>query len=300
VVLDATSAIKNRLVEWNRSFYAERKRRLTPHADFIQIKIHQLALHPVRILMRKENEMIFISYSQKDQAQYSSLCVALENASLPYWNSETMKAGHSLKDQLVQAIRQCDVCIFIATRSSVESKWCLAETGAFWGARKRIVLFKADSDIDARKMPPLFEGDLWINDVRIVISQAKEGLADVNKRAQPADDSEPAIQLYKASSLVETELNAQESEEQLATLANNFDLNETEINILRVLAQFGKPFGVQKLASVLQIQITHLQLQLDALEERKYVQVALTRILRNPAYCLSKKGREYVVANKLI
>jgi DNA-binding MarR family transcriptional regulator len=243
--------------------------------------------------------MIFISYSQKDQAQYSSLCVALENASLPYWDSKTMKAG-SLKDQLVQAIRQCDVCIFIATRSSVESKWCLAETGAFWGAGKCIVLFKADSAIDDRKMPPLFEGDLWIDDVRVVISQAREGLADVNKRAQPADDSEPAIQSTKPSSQVETRLNTQQSDEQLPALTNNSDFDETEINILRILAKYGKALTVQKLESALQLQITRVQRHLDALEERQYVQVVSTRVLRIPAYCLSKKGREYVVANKLI
>jgi hypothetical protein len=32
--------MNNRLVEWGRSFYAEGTEGLTPHPDFIQIKIH--------------------------------------------------------------------------------------------------------------------------------------------------------------------------------------------------------------------------------------------------------------------
>lgn len=115
--------------------------------------------------------MIFISYSQRDQAPYSSLCLALENEKLAYWASSSMKAGTPLKDQLREAIAKCDACIFIATQSSIESKWCLAETGAFWGAGKRIILYKANPDIDP---PPLFHGDLWTCDVREIIQQVKE------------------------------------------------------------------------------------------------------------------------------
>ena len=115
--------------------------------------------------------MIFISYSQRDQAPYSSLCLALENEKLAYWSSSSMKAGASLKDQLREAIAKCDACIFIATQRSIESKWCLAETGAFWGAGKQIILYKANPDID---LPPLFYGDLWTCDVREILQQVKE------------------------------------------------------------------------------------------------------------------------------
>jgi TIR domain/Super-infection exclusion protein B len=127
---------------------------------------------------------IFISYSEKDVAAYSSLCFALESERLEYWNTRTMKAGVSLKDQLREAINKCDVCIFIATRSSVNSKWCLAETGAFWGAGKRIILYVADPDIDKDEMPPLFEGDLWICNVRDVINQTKGAIAEVARTRQ--------------------------------------------------------------------------------------------------------------------
>src|SRR5947209_19485944 len=118
--------------------------------------------------------MIFISYSLKDEAAYTSLCMALESANLPYWK-QNLKAGAPLKDQLKDAISKCDVCIFVATRDSVKSQWCLNETGAFWGAGKRIILYAANADIE-NKLPPLFKGDYWTSDAREVIRQVKEEL----------------------------------------------------------------------------------------------------------------------------
>jgi hypothetical protein len=117
---------------------------------------------------------IFISYSEKDTAPYSSLCFALESAGIEYWDNKKMKAGVSLKDQLREAITKCEICIFIVTRSSITSTWCLAETGAFWGVGKRIILYVANPDIAKDKLPPLFQGDLHTCDVREVIRQVKE------------------------------------------------------------------------------------------------------------------------------
>jgi hypothetical protein len=105
--------------------------------------------------------------------------MALDNEHLPYWATRSMKAGTSLSDQLREAITKCGICVFIATQSSIESKWCLAETGAFWGAGKRIVLYKATPDIN---LPPLFQGDLWTCDIREVIQQVREF------SAQPKDE----------------------------------------------------------------------------------------------------------------
>lgn len=140
---------------------------------------------------------IFISYSDKDTAAYSSLCFVLESEKLEYWNTKTMKAGVSLKDQLRMAINKCDVCIFIATRSSVNSKWCLAETGAFWGAGKRIILYVANPDIDKKEMPPLFEGDLWICDVREVIRQAREAIEEVDKAKESIDKANQSAHMVE-------------------------------------------------------------------------------------------------------
>jgi hypothetical protein len=127
--------------------------------------------------------MIFISYSLKDEASYTSLCLALDSANLPYWTNN-LKAGASLKDQLRDAISKCGVCIFVATKNSVTSQWCLNEIGAFWGAGKRIILYAAAAGIE-NKFPPFFQGDYWTADAREVIRQVREELEELEK----GDDS---------------------------------------------------------------------------------------------------------------
>lgn len=77
---------------------------------------------------------VFISHSQKDEAAYSGFCLALDGKHIDRWDPESMAIGQSLADQLREAIRICDTCVFLATKRSVESKWCMAELGAFWGA----------------------------------------------------------------------------------------------------------------------------------------------------------------------
>ena len=71
-----------------------------------------------------------------------------------------MALGESIADRLRRAIDACEVCVFIATRRSVESPWCLAELGAFWGAGKRVLLFMADPDLNETSLPPQFNGIL--------------------------------------------------------------------------------------------------------------------------------------------
>lgn len=107
---------------------------------------------------------IFISKSDKDQAIYLTLCLALkakfpDDSYVDHFDSLSMIAGGSLSGQLKKAIAECQLCIFIATRRSIKSRWCLAELGAFWGAEKPVVLFMVDPDLDESVLPPQFEGN---------------------------------------------------------------------------------------------------------------------------------------------
>jgi hypothetical protein len=124
----------------------------------------------------------FISHSHEDDAAYRTLCLAMKGEEVPYWKPEAMEAGGSLTDQLREAINRCDVCIFLATRNSVESKWCLAEVGAFWGAGKRVIVFLAESGIDQGKIPPQFQSDLLTSHVEDVIRVARLRITDAEKK----------------------------------------------------------------------------------------------------------------------
>jgi TIR domain len=116
---------------------------------------------------------IFVSHSQQDEAAYSNFCVGLDGSGVKRWDPETMAIGQSLADQLREAIRICDACVFIATKRSVDSKWCMAELGAFWGAGKQVIVFLTDPEISEDHLPIQFRGNIWTRDARRVIEQIR-------------------------------------------------------------------------------------------------------------------------------
>lgn len=120
---------------------------------------------------------LFISHSHKDEAIYSPLCLGLDAAEIPRWDVSSIPAGSSLAEELRFAIESCDICVFLATERSIESPWCLAELGAFWGAAKRVIVYVADPELDESRMPPQFQGNLWVNSA----SQLFEALQTAKK-----------------------------------------------------------------------------------------------------------------------
>jgi len=104
---------------------------------------------------------VFISYSQQDGALYSSLCLALDGSGILRRDVWNLPLGEPLADGLRAAIEECDVCVFLATTRSLESRWCLAELGAFWGAGKKVIGYLADPTIGESALPPQLRGNLW-------------------------------------------------------------------------------------------------------------------------------------------
>jgi hypothetical protein len=112
---------------------------------------------------------IFVSHSHEDEAAYSNFCLALDGKNIKRWDQETILPGRPLADQLREAIRICDACVFLATKRSVKSEWCMAELGAFWGAGKRVITFLADPEITKAQLPVQFEGNVPTRDARKVL-----------------------------------------------------------------------------------------------------------------------------------
>jgi hypothetical protein len=116
---------------------------------------------------------IFVSHSQQDEAAYSNFCLALDGAGVERWDPKAMAVGQSLADQLREAIRTCDGCVFLATKRSVDSKWCMAELGAFWGSGRHVMVFLADPDISEANLPTQFQGNLWTRDARRILESVQ-------------------------------------------------------------------------------------------------------------------------------
>ncbi|MGH3943044.1 MAG: toll/interleukin-1 receptor domain-containing protein [Pseudonocardiaceae bacterium] len=76
---------------------------------------------------------VFISHSFENQPEFENVTDWLDRLGVPYWRPAEIRSGASLRGQLREAVKECSVCIFLATHRSVTSSWCGAELGAFWG-----------------------------------------------------------------------------------------------------------------------------------------------------------------------
>jgi hypothetical protein len=130
---------------------------------------------------------VFISHASEDKAKCDKVRQALEDAQLSPWTAQEILAGERLRESLRTAIERSDVCVFIATANSVGSGWCLAETGAFWGAGKPVVVYVADDALPNGQVPALFEDYKWAASVREIVESVARlpetsALAHLGKR----------------------------------------------------------------------------------------------------------------------
>lgn len=133
---------------------------------------------------------VFISHSFENKDQFHNIADALAQAGVAYWNPDDVKPGSSLRDQLRQAVGECSVCVFVATRRALKSSWCGAELGAFWGAGKPIIVYLADSELKNEELPPVVQDDVWEGKIKKIVERAGE-LARAAAAAAGDPDSAP-------------------------------------------------------------------------------------------------------------
>lgn len=139
----------------------------------------------------------FISHSFDNKPEFENITDALGLRNVPFWNPSEIKPGASLREQLRAAVEKCDLCIFIATRSAIESSWCGAELGAFWGAGKPILVYVAEPSLAEAELPQIVQGDVWERRISKIADRAKEVLAQsADARTQePSRKNTPVSQL---------------------------------------------------------------------------------------------------------
>jgi CheY-like chemotaxis protein len=127
----------------------------------------------------------FISHSFENKPEFENVTDALDLRGVAYWNPSEIQPGASLREQLRAAVERCDVCIFIATRKSIESSWCGAELGAFWGAGKPIIVYLAEASLNDDELPQIVQGDVWERRIAKIVDRAKEVVAQATNSAGP-------------------------------------------------------------------------------------------------------------------
>lgn len=120
----------------------------------------------------------FISHSFENKPEFENITDALQLRSVPFWNPAEIRPGASLREQLRAAVDRCKLCIFIASRQSVDSSWCGAELGAFWGAGKPIIVYLAEPSLREDELPQIVQGDVWERRIARIAERAKEITAE--------------------------------------------------------------------------------------------------------------------------
>lgn len=129
---------------------------------------------------------VFISHSFQNKPEFDNVVDALDQKAVPYWNPAEVKSGASLREQLRSAVERCNTCIFIATRDSIDSSWCGAELGAFWGAGKPIIVYLAEASLQEAELPPVVQGDVFERRIAKIAERAKEIIATATTFPQDA------------------------------------------------------------------------------------------------------------------
>lgn len=141
----------------------------------------------------EETGVIFISYAFEDRTHFDNVADQLDVAGLEYWKTGETRAGETLARQLQDAISRASLCIFIATRNSVASSWCSAELGAFWGARKRVLIYLADPGLDESDLPGQFRGHFLQGRIKSLVDDCRDYLA--SEETEPDDESSAHLRL---------------------------------------------------------------------------------------------------------
>jgi CheY-like chemotaxis protein len=116
----------------------------------------------------------FISHSFENRPEFENVTDALNFRGVEFWNPAAIRPGASLRDQLRAAVERCTLCIFVATRQSVDSSWCGAELGGFWGAGKPIIVYLAEASLKEDELPQIVQGDVWERRISRIADRAKE------------------------------------------------------------------------------------------------------------------------------
>jgi hypothetical protein len=132
---------------------------------------------------------IFVSYDFADKAHFENITDALEDAGLDYWKTGETRSGEQLAKQLQDAISRAALCIFIATRNSVSSSWCGAELGAFWGTKKRVLIFLADESLAETDLPRQFQGHFLQRRIKSIVKDCKQYLEELAAEQDAANAS---------------------------------------------------------------------------------------------------------------
>lgn len=167
---------------------------------------------------------VFISHSFEDKDKFEDLSEALRQLGVDVFDPRKMRGTQRLADQLREAINSCVACAFVATHNSVNSAWCGAELGAFWGAGKEVVIYLADGSLKEEDLPKQFAGWLLVRSIFKVASDLKAlQTTDSQQNSGSPGSLVGALTIGEFKTLLIEQFYRSDAEELIFQLAGDFD-----------------------------------------------------------------------------
>jgi hypothetical protein len=100
---------------------------------------------------------VFISYPSQSKGAMLELVEYLRGKGFDsIWRDDKrIRPGAFISGELQRGCYESDCCVLVLTKHTEKSAWCMQEVGAFWGAKKPIIVFCRDRKVQP---PALFAG----------------------------------------------------------------------------------------------------------------------------------------------
>lgn len=267
---------------------------------------------------------VFISHSAKDEKLASCLVMLLRNAlNIPAEkirctsvNGYRLPIGTDTEEQLRNEVQDATAFIGLITPSSIASAYVMFELGARWGAKLHLApLLGAGADVNFLRGPLSSLNALNCEDS----SQVHQLISDLSKLLEIQAPTSPAAYQTSLDDLVRASTPSPPSQDNLTvapmlseekSLLNAFgtvlnsdtlpELGEGEAEILRLFIR-DREYGLSKESVAEQAKI-HV-LKADQILEHLGKMGLLfesRRVGLGGHYKLASKGRDYLIANKLL
>ena len=115
--------------------------------------------------MLTKDRYVFISYSSKDDVQVKQIVRLLDGLGVEWWKApEMIPAGSSYAREIVHAIEDCGLFLFLFSENSQHSIWCEKEVDCALTCNKQILPYNLDGTLlnDALKF--------YLNNVQMIFS----------------------------------------------------------------------------------------------------------------------------------
>ena len=114
---------------------------------------------------------IFLSYPSKSKSEANDLRNRLDPSKYSIWNDDYIRAGDTIVKRLHDGFLDSDYCVLLLTKYTEQSAWCMQEVGAFWGARKPIIVYRPNLKVS---MPALLAEQRAANNIVELVAALDE------------------------------------------------------------------------------------------------------------------------------